>query len=69
MYSEVSAIFNQPTVVQHFERSWVPHTKMKVRSNTVKLGQTWSKHGQTSASCKMCVFHRCWCSGFVLQQC
>jgi hypothetical protein len=42
MYSEVSAIFNQPTVVQHFERSWVAHTKMKVRSNVVKLGQTWS---------------------------
>jgi programmed cell death 6-interacting protein len=31
MYSEVSAIFNQPAVVQHFERSWVAHTKMKVR--------------------------------------
>jgi programmed cell death 6-interacting protein len=33
MYSEVSAIFNQPTVVQHFERSWVAHTKMKVRAD------------------------------------
>jgi programmed cell death 6-interacting protein len=30
MYGEVSAIFNQPAVVQHFERSWVAHTKMKV---------------------------------------
>ncbi|WIA35320.1 hypothetical protein OEZ86_003775 [Tetradesmus obliquus] len=29
MYGEVSAIFNQPAVVQHFERSWVAHTKMK----------------------------------------
>ncbi|WIA15140.1 hypothetical protein OEZ85_001828 [Tetradesmus obliquus] len=29
MYGEVSAIFNQPVVVQHFERSWVAHTKMK----------------------------------------
>eukprot|EP00882_Tetradesmus_deserticola_P013778 GHRQ01014632.1.p1 GENE.GHRQ01014632.1~~GHRQ01014632.1.p1 ORF type:complete len:252 (+),score=113.48 GHRQ01014632.1:112-867(+) len=30
MYSEVSAVFNEPAVVQHFERSWVAHTKMKV---------------------------------------
>eukprot|EP00879_Flechtneria_rotunda_P013649 GHRR01014259.1.p1 GENE.GHRR01014259.1~~GHRR01014259.1.p1 ORF type:complete len:727 (+),score=319.48 GHRR01014259.1:344-2524(+) len=29
MYGEVSAIFNQPAVVQHFERSWVAHTQMK----------------------------------------
>eukprot|EP00882_Tetradesmus_deserticola_P007422 GHRQ01007820.1.p1 GENE.GHRQ01007820.1~~GHRQ01007820.1.p1 ORF type:complete len:451 (+),score=222.51 GHRQ01007820.1:112-1464(+) len=29
MYSEVSAVFNEPAVVQHFERSWVAHTKMK----------------------------------------
>jgi hypothetical protein len=36
MYTEVSSIFNQPSVVQHFERSWVAHTKMKVRSNLVK---------------------------------
>jgi hypothetical protein len=31
MYSEVSALFNTPSLVQHFERSWVAHTQMKVR--------------------------------------
>lgn len=29
MYSEVSALFNTPSLVQHFERSWVAHTQMK----------------------------------------
>lgn len=31
MYSEVSSLFNTPSLVQHFERSWVAHTQMKVR--------------------------------------
>lgn len=30
MYSEVSSLFNTPSLVQHFERSWVAHTQMKV---------------------------------------
>lgn len=31
MYAEVSSLFNAPSLVQHFERSWVAHTQMKVR--------------------------------------
>lgn len=31
MYSEVSSLFNAPSLVTHFERSWVAHTQMKVR--------------------------------------
>jgi programmed cell death 6-interacting protein len=31
MYAEVCALFNAPTLLQHFERSWVAHTQMKVR--------------------------------------
>jgi hypothetical protein len=30
MYSEVSSLFNAPSLVTHFERSWVAHTQMKV---------------------------------------
>lgn len=56
MYGEVSSIFNQPALLQHFERSWVAHTQMKVgrgscaggcmcteermRSNSWLLGRT-----------------------------
>jgi hypothetical protein len=32
MYGEVSALFNAPALTQHFERSWVSHTQMKVRA-------------------------------------
>ena len=35
MYGEVSAIFNQPALASHFERSWVAHTQMKVRARAV----------------------------------
>lgn len=30
LYSEASSMFNGPVLVQHFERSWVAHTQMKV---------------------------------------
>lgn len=30
MYGEASAMFNGSVLVQHFERSWVAHTQMKV---------------------------------------
>jgi hypothetical protein len=40
MYSEVSALFNTPSLVQHFERSWVAHTQMKVsRSSSSSNGR------------------------------
>ncbi len=29
MYGEVATAFNTPTLMQHFERSWVSHTQMK----------------------------------------
>eukprot|EP00878_Enallax_costatus_P027175 GHUV01029233.1.p1 GENE.GHUV01029233.1~~GHUV01029233.1.p1 ORF type:complete len:144 (+),score=27.17 GHUV01029233.1:212-643(+) len=40
LYGEASAMFNGAVLVQHFERSWVAHTQMKVElgSNSCGLG-------------------------------
>lgn len=38
MYAEVSSLFNAPSLVQHFERSWVAHTQMKVREAGAREG-------------------------------
>lgn len=49
MYHEVTAIFNQPAVQTHFERSWIAHTQMKV-------SQSLRKACNLTLSCTSC-----WC--------
>eukprot|EP00775_Hariotina_reticulata_P008073 gene8073-8268_t len=44
MYGEVSAIFNQPALVQHFERSWVAHTQMKAALYEVNALMEQGRH-------------------------
>lgn len=64
LYGEASSMFNGPILVQHFERSWVSHTQMKVGLATTMALFSSLHHCSTTAqcACQQLTLFSLWCS-------